>query len=64
MADGSREPNSPGLVLARPMLQDFAYLAARLAGADVEAAAGRAHRLAAAVLGHPGAIIPRAAMPA
>lgn len=40
------------------------YLAARLAGADVEAAAGRAHRLAAAVLGHPGAIIPRAAMPA
>ena len=40
------------------------YLAARLAGAAPAEAARRAHRLAAAVLGHPGAIIPKAAMPA
>lgn len=39
------------------------YLAARLAGAAPVEAARRAHRLAAAVLGHPGAIIPREAMP-
>lgn len=40
------------------------YLAARLAGLDPEAAAARAHRLAGAVIGHRGAVIPRAAMPA
>ena len=40
------------------------YLAARLKGAAPVEAARRAHHLAAAVLGHPGAIIPRAAMPA
>lgn len=39
------------------------YLAARLAGAVPAGAARAAHRLAAAVLGHPGAIIPRTAMP-
>ncbi|MCJ2069852.1 sugar kinase [Methylobacterium sp. J-030] len=39
------------------------YLAARLAGLDPEAAAARAHRLAGAVIGHRGAVIPRAAMP-
>jgi 2-dehydro-3-deoxygluconokinase len=41
-----------------------AYLAARLAGADVETAARCGHRLAGAVVQHRGAIIPRAAMPA
>jgi 2-dehydro-3-deoxygluconokinase len=41
-----------------------AYLAARLAGADPEAAARAGHRLAGVVVCHPGAIIPRSAMPA
>jgi 2-dehydro-3-deoxygluconokinase len=40
-----------------------AYLAARLAGATPEAAALNGHRLAGAVIMHPGAIMPRAAMP-
>jgi len=40
------------------------YLAARLRGASAIAAAEQAHRLAAEVIMHPGAIIPRAAMPA
>ncbi|MBX6368917.1 MAG: sugar kinase [Rhodospirillales bacterium] len=39
------------------------YLAARLLGRAPEAAALVGHRLAAAVVRHPGAIIPRAAMP-
>ncbi len=39
------------------------YLAARLAGADTVAAARRAHRLAGEVIMHPGAIMPRDAMP-
>jgi 2-dehydro-3-deoxygluconokinase len=39
------------------------YLAARLHGATPVAAAAAGHRLAAAVIGHHGAIIPRAAMP-
>ncbi len=39
------------------------YLAARLAGAEPSAAAESGHRLAAAVIRHPGAIIPRDAMP-
>ena len=38
------------------------YLAARLQGRDPHDASRAAHRLAAAVIGHPGAIIPRAAM--
>ena len=37
------------------------YLAARMAGEDPQAAARAAHRLAAIVIGHPGAIVPRAA---
>jgi 2-dehydro-3-deoxygluconokinase len=41
-----------------------AYLAARLAGHDPATAARVGHRLAGAVVRHPGAIIPRAAMPA
>ena len=41
-----------------------AYLAARLGGAPPAAAARTGHRLAAAVIGHVGAIIPREAMPA
>lgn len=41
-----------------------AYLAARLAGAEPDAAARSGHRLAGAVVCHRGAIIPRAAMPA
>jgi 2-dehydro-3-deoxygluconokinase len=41
-----------------------AYLAARLRGLAPLAAARAGHRLAAAVVRHPGAIIPRAAMPA
>lgn len=40
-----------------------AYLAARLAGAEPAAAARCGHRLAGAVVGRRGAIIPRAAMP-
>lgn len=39
-----------------------AYLAARLSGADPEAAARAGHDLAGLVVGHPGALIPRAAM--
>ena len=41
-----------------------AYIAARLAGADPVEAARAGHRLAGVVVCHPGAIIPRAAMPA
>ena len=40
-----------------------AYLAARLAGAGPEEAARRGHRLAAVVIRHRGAVIPRHAMP-
>ena len=40
-----------------------AYVAARLAGADPVEAARAGHRLAGVVVCHPGAIIPRAAMP-
>ncbi len=40
-----------------------AYLAARLRGVPPEAAARAGHRLAAVVIRHPGAIIPKAAMP-
>jgi len=41
-----------------------AYVAARLAGAEPVEAARAGHRLAGAVVCHPGAIIPRSAMPA
>jgi 2-dehydro-3-deoxygluconokinase len=41
-----------------------AYLAARLGGAAPEEAARAGHRLAGVVVCHPGAIIPRSAMPA
>jgi 2-dehydro-3-deoxygluconokinase len=41
-----------------------AYLAARLQGADPVEAARGGHRLAGVVVCHPGAIIPRSAMPA
>jgi len=41
-----------------------AWLAARLQDIDPENAALAGHRLAAAVVAHPGAIIPRSAMPA
>ena len=40
-----------------------AYLAARLRGEDPRAAAAAGHRLAGTVVMHPGAIIPRGAMP-
>jgi len=40
-----------------------AYLFARSTGADPVEAAGAGHRLASAVVCHPGAIIPRSAMP-
>ena len=40
-----------------------AYLAARLAQHPPESAARLAHQLASEVIMHPGAIIPRAAMP-
>ncbi len=40
-----------------------AYLASRSRGLTAQTAAEHGHRLAAAVLGHPGAIIPREAMP-
>ena len=45
------------------VVQAAAYIAARLAGADPIAAARAGHRLAGVVVCHPGAIIPRAAMP-
>ena len=38
------------------------YLAARLSGSAAAAAAGAAHRLAAAVIRHPGALAPRSAL--
>ncbi|MEO6841800.1 MAG: sugar kinase [Bradyrhizobium sp.] len=41
-----------------------AYIAARLAGSDPIEASRAGHRLAGVVIGHPGAIIPRSAMPA
>jgi 2-dehydro-3-deoxygluconokinase len=41
-----------------------AYIAARMAGADPIEASRAGHRLAGVVIGHPGAIIPRSAMPA
>ena len=41
-----------------------AYLANRLAGAGPAAAARAGHALAGVVVGHPGALIPRSAMPA
>jgi 2-dehydro-3-deoxygluconokinase len=41
-----------------------AYLAARQRGASPVEAAAAGHRLAGVVVGHPGAIIPRGAMPA
>jgi 2-dehydro-3-deoxygluconokinase len=40
-----------------------AYIAARVAGSDPVEAARAGHRLAGAVVGYPGAIIPRYAMP-
>ena len=40
-----------------------AYLAARQAGSDPVEASRAGHRLAGVVVGHPGAIIPRSAMP-
>lgn len=40
------------------------YIAARIAGLAPESAAAEAHRLAGAVIGHRGAVIPREAMPA
>jgi len=42
---------------------DAAYLAGRLAGLAPPAAVRRGHRLAAAVIGHRGAVIPASAMP-
>jgi 2-dehydro-3-deoxygluconokinase len=39
------------------------YLAGRFAGLDPAASALRGHRLAAAVIGHRGAVVPRQAMP-
>ena len=47
-----------------PLISPAAYLAARLGGAPAVAAILAGHRLAGAVIRHPGAIIPRAAMPA
>ncbi|HZH28018.1 MAG TPA: sugar kinase [Azospirillaceae bacterium] len=41
-----------------------AYMAARLDGADLSVAARAGHRLAGVVIGHRGAIIPKAATPA
>ncbi|NMH97879.1 PfkB family carbohydrate kinase [Pseudonocardia acidicola] len=39
------------------------YLAARLRGGPPPAAAGAAHRLAATVIGHPGAVVPPGVLP-
>jgi len=62
-ADGSRQrvPTVAGRAVDTTAAGDAfnaGYLAARIGGADAAAAAACGHRLAGAVVGHPGAIIP------
>jgi 2-dehydro-3-deoxygluconokinase len=59
------EPLAAGVVDTTAAGDSFAaaYLAARLAGSDPIEASRAGHRLAGVVVGHPGAIIPRSAMP-
>ena len=60
------EPVSAAVVDTTAAGDSFAaaYIAARLVGADSGDAARAGHRLAGVVVCHPGAIIPRSAMPA
>ncbi|MBM3573120.1 MAG: sugar kinase, partial [Alphaproteobacteria bacterium] len=58
------QPRQPVDTTAAGDSFNAAYLAARLAGAGAVAAARDGHLLAGAVIMHPGAIMPRAAMPA
>jgi 2-dehydro-3-deoxygluconokinase len=66
MQEVKAEPVSQPVVDTTAAGDSFAaaYLAARLQGADPLEAARAGHRLAGAVVCHPGAIIPLAAMPA
>jgi 2-dehydro-3-deoxygluconokinase len=66
---GSTARNVPAIAIAQPVDTtaagdsfNAAYLAARLGGANPLAAARKGNELAAIVVQHPGAIIPRAAM--
>ena len=60
----SRSGVPPGLMPNLTPSFSAAYIAARLAGAAPVEAARAGHRLAGVVVCHPGAIIPRSAMPA
>ncbi|MBN9004319.1 MAG: sugar kinase [Rhizobiales bacterium] len=70
-ADGGAQTMIRAAPLAHPVVDTTAagdsfaaaYLAARQTGASPVEAAQAGHRLAGVVVGHPGAIIPRAAMP-
>ena len=70
IASSNGQQDVPAEVIGRPVDTtaagdsfNAAYLVARLAGATPVDAARRGHRLAAAVIQHRGAIIPRAGMP-
>ena len=64
--DVKAEPIVGGVVDTTAAGDSFAaaYIAARLAGSDPVEAARAGHRLAGVVVGYPGAVIPRSAMPA
>lgn len=71
VAHGEEAPTAVPAVVVQKVVDTTAagdsfnagYLSARLAGRDPAGAANAGNRLAAVVIQHPGAIIPRAAMP-